>query len=253
MPAEQADRAGRAVGGGEDDDHPPGAAAVRPGARGGADRRARRPRPDAGVAAVGGRRRAAGRAPVPRHDPGQPAVRAAVGDRAGADRGVPGGPDLGADLVAAGRARHDRGGPRPPVLRRGETAPRPGPAAAQGPVGGGARRGHRAPGLRIRSPRIERALATALAGRTSLVIAHRLSTVRAADQILVVDRGQIAERGTHDELLAAGGVYAGLYRTQFASQATLRSFPERRSVTDGHSWPLRVDSWPLRAIARMRL
>jgi ATP-binding cassette subfamily B protein len=68
---------------------------------------------------------------------------------------------------------------------------------------------------------IQRALATALAGRTSLVIAHRLSTVRAADQILVVDGGQIAERGTHDELLAARGVYAGLYRTQFAPQATL--------------------------------
>ena len=70
---------------------------------------------------------------------------------------------------------------------------------------------------------IQRALATALAGRTSLVIAHRLSTVRAADQILVVDGGQIAERGTHDELLAAGGVYARLYRTQFAPQAALRS------------------------------
>jgi ATP-binding cassette, subfamily B, bacterial len=69
---------------------------------------------------------------------------------------------------------------------------------------------------------IQRALATALAGRTSLVIAHRLSTVRSADQILVVDSGQIAERGTHDELLAAGGVYAGLYRTQFAPQAALR-------------------------------
>jgi ATP-binding cassette subfamily B protein len=68
---------------------------------------------------------------------------------------------------------------------------------------------------------IQRALATALAGRTSLVIAHRLSTVRAADQILVVDGGQIVERGTHDELLAAGGVYAGLYQTQFARQATL--------------------------------
>jgi ATP-binding cassette, subfamily B, bacterial len=68
---------------------------------------------------------------------------------------------------------------------------------------------------------IQRALATALAGRTSLVIAHRLSTVRAADQILVVDGGRIAERGTHDELLAAGGVYAGRYRTQFAPQAAL--------------------------------
>ena len=74
---------------------------------------------------------------------------------------------------------------------------------------------------------IQRALATALAGRTSLVIAHRLSTVRAADQILVVDGGQITERGTHDELLAAGGVYAGLYRTQFASQAALPAAPRQ--------------------------
>jgi ATP-binding cassette, subfamily B, bacterial len=59
-------------------------------------------------------------------------------------------------------------------------------------------------------------LKIALAGRTSLVIAHRLSTIREADQILVVDAGQIRERGTHDELLAAGGLYAELYRTQFS-------------------------------------
>ena len=78
---------------------------------------------------------------------------------------------------------------------------------------------------------IQRALATALAGRTSLVIAHRLSTVRAADQILVVDGGQIAERGTHDQLLAAGGVYAGLYRTQFAPQAALRPVLEEGSIS----------------------
>jgi ATP-binding cassette subfamily B protein len=57
------------------------------------------------------------------------------------------------------------------------------------------------------------------AGKTTIThLVPRLSTVRVADQILVVDGGQIAERGTHDELLAAGGVYAGLYRTQFASQ-----------------------------------
>jgi ATP-binding cassette, subfamily B, bacterial len=66
---------------------------------------------------------------------------------------------------------------------------------------------------------IQRALKTALDGRTSLVIAHRLSTIREADQILVVDAGRIRERGTHDELLAAGGLYAELYRTQFAGQA----------------------------------
>jgi ATP-binding cassette, subfamily B, bacterial len=66
---------------------------------------------------------------------------------------------------------------------------------------------------------VQRALKTALTGRTSLVIAHRLSTIREADQILVVDAGQIIERGTHTELLAAGGLYADLYHTQFASQA----------------------------------
>jgi ATP-binding cassette subfamily B protein len=65
---------------------------------------------------------------------------------------------------------------------------------------------------------VQRALATALAGRTSLVIAHRLSTVRDADLILVVDDGRITERGTHAELLAADGLYADLYRTQFEGQ-----------------------------------
>ena len=66
---------------------------------------------------------------------------------------------------------------------------------------------------------VQRALKTALAGRTSLVIAHRLSTIREANQILVVDAGRITQRGTHEELLAAGGLYADLYHTQFASQA----------------------------------
>jgi ATP-binding cassette subfamily B protein len=65
---------------------------------------------------------------------------------------------------------------------------------------------------------VQRALKTALAGRTSLVIAHRLSTIRDADQILVIDDGRIVERGRHEELLLAGGLYAELYRTQFARQ-----------------------------------
>jgi ATP-binding cassette subfamily B protein len=60
---------------------------------------------------------------------------------------------------------------------------------------------------------VQEALATALAGRTSIVIAHRLSTITAADQILVVDEGRIVQRGRHDELLAADGLYADLYHT----------------------------------------
>lgn len=65
---------------------------------------------------------------------------------------------------------------------------------------------------------VQRALDVALSGRTSLVIAHRLSTVRGADQILVVDEGRIVERGRHSELLARGGLYADLYETQFAAE-----------------------------------
>jgi ATP-binding cassette subfamily B protein len=73
---------------------------------------------------------------------------------------------------------------------------------------------------------VQEALRVALAGRTSLVIAHRLSTVREADELLVIDEGRVVERGTHRQLLAAGGLYAELYRTQFADQDPLAT-PER--------------------------
>jgi ATP-binding cassette subfamily B protein len=66
---------------------------------------------------------------------------------------------------------------------------------------------------------VQRALDTAMVGRTSIVIAHRLSTIRNADLILVVEQGHIVQSGRHDELLAQGGLYAELHRTQFA-QAT---------------------------------
>jgi ABC-type multidrug transport system fused ATPase/permease subunit len=65
---------------------------------------------------------------------------------------------------------------------------------------------------------VQAALVDALAGRTALVIAHRLSTIREADAILVIEHGRVVERGTHTELLAAGGRYAELYRTQFADE-----------------------------------
>lgn len=64
--------------------------------------------------------------------------------------------------------------------------------------------------------KVQQALDSALRGRTSVVIAHRLSTVRKADQILVINNGRVEQRGTHEELLAAGGLYETLYRTQFA-------------------------------------
>ncbi len=62
---------------------------------------------------------------------------------------------------------------------------------------------------------VQAALGEALAGRTAVVIAHRLSTVRAADLILVIEEGRVVERGTHTELVSAGGRYEELYRTQF--------------------------------------
>ncbi len=66
---------------------------------------------------------------------------------------------------------------------------------------------------------VQEALTAALEGRTALVIAHRLSTIRNADQILVLEEGRIIERGAHGQLLAAGGRYSELYRTQFADDS----------------------------------
>lgn len=80
---------------------------------------------------------------------------------------------------------------------------------------------------------VQEALGEALAGRTAVVIAHRLSTVQAADLILVVEDGRIVERGTHTELLAVGGRYEELYRTQFAAADT----PSANTVPGGAATP----------------
>jgi subfamily B ATP-binding cassette protein MsbA len=65
---------------------------------------------------------------------------------------------------------------------------------------------------------VQAALDALMAGRTTLVIAHRLSTIERADRIVVMEQGRIVESGRHDELLAAGGMYANLYRLQFATE-----------------------------------
>jgi len=86
---------------------------------------------------------------------------------------------------------------------------------------------------------VQRALAVALAGRTALVIAHRLSTVRDADQILVLEDGRIVERGRHEELIAAGGLYGELYRTQFAVAGSPQPYLEQSGPAPISSVPMR--------------
>jgi ATP-binding cassette subfamily B protein len=85
--------------------------------------------------------------------------------------------------------------------------------------------------------RLQRALEEVIRGRTALVIAHRLSTIRAADRIVVFHKGRVVETGTHDELMAAGGVYSRLYRMQFAHEraaaAERRAHSGRASIKAG--------------------
>ncbi|MFH1833393.1 MAG: ABC transporter ATP-binding protein, partial [bacterium] len=73
----------------------------------------------------------------------------------------------------------------------------------------------------------QQALERIMAQRTTLVIAHRLSTIRRADQILVIDGRRLKERGTHEELLGRGGIYADLYKRQFRLQEGEESDPGR--------------------------
>jgi ATP-binding cassette subfamily B multidrug efflux pump len=81
--------------------------------------------------------------------------------------------------------------------------------------------------------RLQRALEEVIRGRTALVIAHRLSTIRAADRIVVFHKGRIVETGSHDELMAHGGVYARLYRMQFAHEKAVAA--ERRAHVSEHA------------------
>jgi ATP-binding cassette subfamily B protein len=91
---------------------------------------------------------------------------------------------------------------------------------------------------------VQRALKTALHNRTSLVIAHRLSTIREADQILVIDDGRVRERGTHEELLAQGGLYSELYHTQFAKPASNGAKPVSNGAEPASNGAGRNDNKP---------
>jgi ATP-binding cassette subfamily B protein len=81
---------------------------------------------------------------------------------------------------------------------------------------------------------VQTALQPLMAGRTTLAIAHRLSTIRAADVIFVLDRGQVAERGTHEELLAVGGLYASLYDQQYGGGLVEARCEDGVVFSDGH-------------------
>ncbi|HET9256064.1 MAG TPA: ABC transporter ATP-binding protein [Pseudonocardiaceae bacterium] len=94
---------------------------------------------------------------------------------------------------------------------------------------------------------VQEALIEALTGRTAVVIAHRLSTIRAADLILVIENGRVAERGTHTELIAAGGRYEELYRTQFDQPPALADAPPRYGDIPGRRSPQNPGMSPYRA------
>ncbi len=81
---------------------------------------------------------------------------------------------------------------------------------------------------------VQAALQPLMSGRTTIAIAHRLSTIRAADVIFVLDRGQVAERGTHDELLARGGLYSSLYEQQYGGGLVEAQCEDGVVFTDGH-------------------
>ena len=216
------------VGRRQDDDLHAGAPPLRRDEGDGAPRRRRRAPRHHGLASRRGRRRDPGPAPLPRHLAGQP-------------RCTP--------VPRPPRPKSSRPWPRPRSATSSASCPTAStPSSASGATGSRAARSSGSPwpascsrrptswcSTRRRrtstpSPRRPSSVPCreTLAGRTSLVIAHRLSTVREADELLVIDDGRIVERGTHASLLAENGLYAELYRTQFADQEDEEPTADRR-------------------------
>jgi ABC-type multidrug transport system ATPase subunit len=100
---------------------------------------------------------------------------------------------------------------------------------------------------------IQKALRTLCEGRTTIVIAHRLSTVAQADEICVIDRDRIVERGRHGELLARGRTYTHIAQTQFPCDAVLRLASASRRVERRRRWRRGSGSQPLSAKSSNRL